>query len=522
MIVTMMWVKALVLCGFVHGKYKDNTEFDEKMKEIIRKRAGGDPSFLREYVDDAGVPRSFRPENYTNPPYCFDIADRILTHRKYAECTMMSAVNGSTLLLKSFPAYDRFIFTVALLELKNVEVKLEYESELTYLYFSSFRKCDNCLFNFVKNPALVGLYFTNLENKTVIAQVPVHYRPKIVLRGNSRLKIVEHRKRERLMGLCNPELCNLQWDTECHFRSSIRSSEQYSRCRHVYGDMSFQPRFQEVFPLSAQFTIEGCFYFNRTGIRFVRELLKVKTNCSRQHVFEHNEYMCTDQIDEMKRHWGEDKVKVISDKSPIHCYQGECRGGFIAERHGDRHVGCEIFQGDVYVANISGNLTDGIRDMSMAHYINGRLQLSNNPSITDLPLPFLRAIKSKECPAFSIVNMTNLRNVVFHPHIEFKCDGKGPTVFIENAPKLFLHREMLTRMRMRSYNFTEFDYEIHNFGLDSVTYTMIGCCVAIIVVVEVYMFLRNSLLLPNFLYRLFPMQVPRYPRQKPVKKRKVQ
>lgn len=85
--------------------------------------------------------------------------------------------------------------------------------------------------------------------------------------------------------------------------------------------MHFTGTFRENNPAEMKFVIEGCFIFNRTKAQYVRGLLKSFPKCSRQHIFEHNQYMCTDQLDQIKERWGHEKVKIISDGINVKCYR---------------------------------------------------------------------------------------------------------------------------------------------------------------------------------------------------------
>lgn len=149
-------------------------------------------------------------------------------------------------------------------------------------------------------------------------------RPKISLRGNSRLKLKNQKKFETMKRICNPELCDIQEDRECYFRFPIRHPDEYKDCEFVYGDVVFNERFDAVQPTEMDFWLEGCFKFLGTGIRFVRNALRAHANCSKKHIFKDNKYMCTDHIEELKLHWGADKIEVISEKVPtktVECYR---------------------------------------------------------------------------------------------------------------------------------------------------------------------------------------------------------
>uniref|UniRef100_A0A8R1DFB3 Uncharacterized protein n=1 Tax=Caenorhabditis japonica TaxID=281687 RepID=A0A8R1DFB3_CAEJA len=297
------------------------------MRKIMATQYGGDPTFMKKFLlGDSASPNGTPAPSNLSQTHCHNISQKVISGIIYQNCRNLSATSWTVLNLNAFTGFGLFDFVVNLNSLKNIEVKLEHQTELTYLYFSSFKECD-----------------------------------------------------------------------KCHFRYPIRSSKEYQGCNHVYGDMIFTSRFFEVQPEPPAFVIDGCFIFNKTGIRFVRPFLIAHARCQTHHVFERNKYMCTDQIKELIKRWGEKKVKWTTDLPDVNCYQGECRGGFIIQRQPHRFVGCEIFKGDTYASARSGNISDRIRDLSNAHTIHGQLQLIDNPYVTDIPLPFLKSIVSDKC-----------------------------------------------------------------------------------------------------------------------------
>ncbi|UMM35278.1 hypothetical protein L5515_007981 [Caenorhabditis briggsae] len=480
-----------ILSQLAFGGYQDNTEFDEKIKEIIRTRANGDVSFLRRFVNADGIPQGLGNRDGFNDSYCYNITERLLAHSKYADCTKLQSLNGSVVDLNLWTGFDIFKFSVNLLELKNVDVEMTYRTELTYLYFSAFRKCDN--------------------------------RPKLLVRGNLRLKLsqgADRRKIEDLKKVCNKEMCEIQKNEECHFRHSIKNSDEYSNCRHVYGDMYFNSRFQESQPGTMDFRIDGCFVFNRTGIQFLRPIMRAFSNCSRSHLFFKNKYMCTDQLLELKDRWKSNNVNVTpADGMDVKCYQGECRGGFVSENVKDRYSGCEVIRGNVLVTEQSGNVSERVRDLSYAHVINGSLHLINNTSLKKLTLPFLKEIYSTQCPALVIQNMSNLTDIIFHSHIEFNCNSTGPKVLIRNSPKLYLYHQTLEQMRKAGAILDDFNSETDTYSENS-TFYLVGLCVLIVIFVEIAWALRKNLLFPNWIYRIFPMSIKRKLKQKQPRKKK--
>ncbi|CAO4379637.1 unnamed protein product [Caenorhabditis nigoni] len=517
------YIILFIISQLAFGGYQDNTEFDEKIKEIIRSRANGDVSFLRRFVNADGIPQGLGNRDGFNDSYCYKITERLLAHSKYADCTKLESLNGSVVDLNLWTGFDIFKFSVNLLELKNVKVEMTYRTELTYLYFSAFRKCDNCLFNLTRNPALVGLRFWNLSHGGYLDTLSHEYRPKLLVRGNLRLKLSQgedRRKIEDLKKVCNKELCEIQNNEECHFRHSIKNSDEYSNCRHVYGDMHFTSRFQESQPGTMDFRIDGCFVFNRTGIQFLRPIMRAFPNCSRSHLFIKNKYMCTDQLLELKDRWKSNNVNVTpADGMDVKCYQGECRGGFVSENVKDRYSGCEVIRGSVLVTEQSGNVSERIRDLSYAHIINGSLHLINNTSIKKLALPFLKEIYSTQCPALVIQNMSNLTDIIFHSHIEFNCNSTGPKVLIKNSPKLYLYHQTLRQMRKAGAILEDFDSETDTYSENS-TFYLVGLCVLIVIFVEIAWALRKNLLFPNWIYRIFPMSIKRKLKQKQPRKKK--
>lgn len=177
------------------------SEFDVHVETLVNTKNGGDPSFLTKFVNDKGIPQGLKGENYINPSFCSNIDDQVLTDEKYSNCTILQSKNGlglskffrfqylyfrSVLKLNFWTNFDTFKFGVNLLELKNVTLELVYQTELTYLYFTAFRKCEgklvisyfihilflDCLFNFTKNPSLVGLRFWNLAHDPNLENVP--------------------------------------------------------------------------------------------------------------------------------------------------------------------------------------------------------------------------------------------------------------------------------------------------------------------------------------------------------------
>uniref|UniRef100_A0A8R1DFA5 Uncharacterized protein n=1 Tax=Caenorhabditis japonica TaxID=281687 RepID=A0A8R1DFA5_CAEJA len=334
------------------------------MRKIMATQYGGDPTFMKKFLlGDSASPNGTPAPSNLSQTHCHNISQKVISGIIYQNCRNLSATSWTVLNLNAFTGFGLFDFVVNLNSLKNIEVKLEHQTELTYLYFSSFKECDTI---------------------------------KLTIRGNSQLTL-EGSKTTNLKRVCHPDSCDIQPDSECHFRYPIRSSKEYQGCNHVYGDMIFTSRFFEVQPEPPAFVIDGCFIFNKTGIRFVRPFLIAHARCQTHHVFERNKYMCTDQIKELIKRWGEKKVKWTTDLPDVNCYQGECRGGFIIQRQPHRFVGCEIFKGDTYASARSGNISDRIRDLSNAHTIHGQLQLIDNPYVTDIPLPFLKSIVSDKC-----------------------------------------------------------------------------------------------------------------------------
>ncbi|CAP28933.2 Protein CBG09694 [Caenorhabditis briggsae] len=525
-----------ILSQLAFGGYQDNTgnlhveclnsppphpilsEFDEKIKEIIRTRANGDVSFLRRFVNADGIPQGLGNRDGFNDSYCYNITERLLAHSKYADCTKLQSLNGSVVDLNLWTGFDIFKFSVNLLELKNVDVEMTYRTELTYLYFSAFRKCDSRQLFFE-----IRLTENNFRLSIQFYEKSRSDRPKLLVRGNLRLKLsqgADRRKIEDLKKVCNKEMCEIQKNEECHFRHSIKNSDEYSNCRHVYGDMYFNSRFQESQPGTMDFRIDGCFVFNRTGIQFLRPIMRAFSNCSRSHLFFKNKYMCTDQLLELKDRWKSNNVNVTpADGMDVKCYQGECRGGFVSENVKDRYSGCEVIRGNVLVTEQSGNVSERVRDLSYAHVINGSLHLINNTSLKKLTLPFLKEIYSTQCPALVIQNMSNLTDIIFHSHIEFNCNSTGPKVLIRNSPKLYLYHQTLEQMRKAGAILDDFNSETDTYSENS-TFYLVGLCVLIVIFVEIAWALRKNLLFPNWIYRIFPMSIKRKLKQKQPRKKK--
>ncbi|EFP00616.1 hypothetical protein CRE_04373 [Caenorhabditis remanei] len=501
-------------------------EFDVNMEQIIKDQAGGNGSFLREFVTENGKPKGIGNRPGFNDSYCRNIEEELIVHPKYADCIVLESLNENRSIVKlnAWSGFEIFKFAVNLKELKNIEVQLVYQNELTYLYFTEFRKCDNCLFNLTKNPALVGLRFHYLTETDDLNTIDKEYLPKLYIRGNSRLKFShkqDYSKIKALRKICNEEMCVIQKNEECHFKNTIKSSKEYSNCRYVYGDMHFNYRFQESNPGDMNFKIDGCFVFNRTGIQYLRPILRAFTTCDREHIFEKNKYMCTDQLEELKRHWEPNKLKIDADPIKVRCYHGECRGGFISENVQARYSGCEVFRGDVYMSQESGNISERIHELSYAHKINGSFHVVNNTFITKLALPFLKKIDSAKCPALVIENMENLRDVIFHSSIEFKCNTTGPKVIIRNCSRLYLYKQTLRQMRQYGAVFEGFNSETDAYS-ENCTFFLLFGSLGVILIFEILWDLRRNLLLPNWTYRIFPMTIMRKPKQKQPRKKKPQ
>ncbi|EGT55344.1 hypothetical protein CAEBREN_00071 [Caenorhabditis brenneri] len=149
----------------------DRIEFDKAIEAIVKNEAGGDPNFLRKFVNDKGIPIGLGQRDGFDDSFCFNISQPIITSSKYSDCVKMESLNKTIVKLNAWSGFDVFKFSVNLLELKNIDLEMVYQNELTYLYFTAFERCDNCLFNLTKNPSLVGIRFWKLSHIADLSKI---------------------------------------------------------------------------------------------------------------------------------------------------------------------------------------------------------------------------------------------------------------------------------------------------------------------------------------------------------------
>uniref|UniRef100_A0A1I7U765 Signal sequence receptor subunit alpha n=1 Tax=Caenorhabditis tropicalis TaxID=1561998 RepID=A0A1I7U765_9PELO len=115
--------------------------------------------------------------------------------------------------------------------------------------------------------------------------------------------------------------------------------------------------------------------------------------------------------------------------------------------------------------------------------------------------------------------MENLKDVILHAHVEFRCNSTGPKVVIRNSSNLYLHHQILRQMRGAGAVLEDFDSDTDSYS-EKVTLYLIGLSFLIVLFVEIIWALRRNLLFPNVFYSIFPMSINRKPKQKKAKKLK--